>query len=244
MQEYWTEILQDKQEQENVIMREWEALQSKLLAFALLTPYTNSLSWKEVIGTHIMRYTQGKARVYWDHLSLGDTLEYDRYYEIRFRHIRHGFLGLAPGYLVSQAFPNLPQHLASLCALLITFAEYQTFVHSQLDYLPPLFPNNGIGKLTSREYDILLGLVRGESNTQMAERLGIESNTVHTHRQRLYRRLGVHSAQEATLRCFKHRLIDWLDKPNTAVYSPLEEEKRSLAQISPERKTVPLGSLK
>jgi DNA-binding NarL/FixJ family response regulator len=48
----------------------------------------------------------------------------------------------------------------------------------------------------------------------MGHRLGIEPATVHTHLQRLYSRLDVHSAQEAILRSFELRLIDWLDLPS------------------------------
>lgn len=212
MQTHWAETSLPG-EQEYLILQEWEAIQRELLNFSLTTSYSKELSWREVIDTHITRSTKGKARLYWDPLALGNALGCDRFCEVRFKHVRYGFLGLAPGYLASRSFPDLPQNFAYLCALLITFSEYQALVHYQTDYLTPLFPNENIDKLTRREQDVLLGLMRGESDSRMAERLGIEPSTVHTHRKRLYRRLGVHSAQEATLRSFTHRLIDWLDGP-------------------------------
>ena len=84
----------------------------------------------------------------------------------------------------------------------------------ELSHLPTLFNIGATKKLTPRERDVLQGLVRGESEVEMGHRLGIEPATVHTHLQRLYSRLDVHSAQEAILRSFELRLIDWLDLPS------------------------------
>jgi DNA-binding CsgD family transcriptional regulator len=209
MQEVWLD--EEDAEQEMAVLQDWISLQRDLLIFALTTLHSKALSWRDVIETHIARCTKGRARLYWEPLTIGNALGCDRFCEVRYQQTRYSFLGLTPGYLASRSFPDIPQDFAHLCALLLSFVEYRALVHYQLDALPPLLPGENTNSLTRRERDVLLGLMRGESDAEMARSLGIEPTTVHTHRKRLYRRLEVHSAQEATLRCFTQRLVDWFD---------------------------------
>jgi DNA-binding NarL/FixJ family response regulator len=83
----------------------------------------------------------------------------------------------------------------------------------QLARLPPPIPNGARKSLTARETDMLQGLIRGESEQEMAHKLDLGETTVHTHLQRFYRRLDVHSSEEAVLRAFELRLVDWLNLP-------------------------------
>jgi DNA-binding CsgD family transcriptional regulator len=217
---------------EFIVLREWENIQRKLLAFLSAHATTpSSLSWKQVISTLIAQATRDRACLYWEPFTLGSARECDRFYEVRFQHIRYGLLGLAPGYLVSHHCPDIPQHFAYTCALLLAFVEYQELIQQQLDALPLLFPADPVGRLTRREQDVLFGLIRGESDAEMAHELGVEQTTVHTHRKRLYRRLNVHSAQEAILRCFTHRLVDWLDRPGRSfLLNPSQKKVTRYAQ--------------
>ncbi len=61
--------------------------------------------------------------------------------------------------------------------------------------------------LTARELEVLLVLVRGESNQQIAEDLGISAKTVGHHVQHVYQKLGVRSRAAATLWAFEHDLL-------------------------------------
>jgi DNA-binding NarL/FixJ family response regulator len=61
--------------------------------------------------------------------------------------------------------------------------------------------------LTERELEVLLVLVRGESNHEIAEHLGISPKTVGHHVQHVYRKAGVHSRAAATLWAFEHGLV-------------------------------------
>ena len=54
-----------------------------------------------------------------------------------------------------------------------------------------------VAQLTGRETDILEGLLAGESNKQLAARLGISLRTVEMHRGNMMDRLGVSSLAEA-----------------------------------------------
>ncbi len=64
-------------------------------------------------------------------------------------------------------------------------------------------PGNGDGNwlrvlLTSREQEVLMRIVEGESTRQMARSLAISDATVRTHIQNVFVKLGVHSRLEAT----------------------------------------------
>lgn len=54
-----------------------------------------------------------------------------------------------------------------------------------------------VGQLTARETDVLRGLLAGESNKQLAARLGISLRTVEMHRGNMMDRLQVTSLAEA-----------------------------------------------
>jgi two-component system response regulator FixJ len=54
-----------------------------------------------------------------------------------------------------------------------------------------------VAQLTARESDVLKGLLAGESNKQLATRLGISLRTVEMHRGNMMERLGVASLAQA-----------------------------------------------
>ncbi len=61
--------------------------------------------------------------------------------------------------------------------------------------------------LTERELQILLVLVRGKSNQEIAEDLRISAKTVGNHVQHVYEKAGVRSRAAATLWAFEHDLV-------------------------------------
>jgi DNA-binding NarL/FixJ family response regulator len=61
--------------------------------------------------------------------------------------------------------------------------------------------------LTERELQVLLALVRGGSNRQIAEALGISAKTVGHHVEHVYKKAGVRSRAAATLWAFEHDLV-------------------------------------
>lgn len=50
--------------------------------------------------------------------------------------------------------------------------------------------------LTERESDVLRLLAVGRSRARIAQSLGVSENTVNSHVQQIYRKLGVHGRQE------------------------------------------------
>jgi HD-GYP domain-containing protein (c-di-GMP phosphodiesterase class II) len=61
--------------------------------------------------------------------------------------------------------------------------------------------------LTPRELDVLLALVRGRSNQQIGESLGISPKTVGRHVEHIYSKAGVRSRAAATVWAFEHSLV-------------------------------------
>lgn len=63
-------------------------------------------------------------------------------------------------------------------------------------------------ELTPREQEILLRLVHGRSNDEIASALGIKPGTVDFHVQNLFRKLGVNTRAAASMQAFTSGLID------------------------------------
>jgi DNA-binding NarL/FixJ family response regulator len=55
-----------------------------------------------------------------------------------------------------------------------------------------------LAQLTSREREVLLGVVRGRTNKEIAGELGISHRTVETHRESLMRKLQIRTVAELT----------------------------------------------
>jgi DNA-binding NarL/FixJ family response regulator len=53
-------------------------------------------------------------------------------------------------------------------------------------------------QLTSREREVLILIAEGQSNKEIANRLGIGVRTIETHRERIMRRLDIHSVAGLT----------------------------------------------
>lgn len=218
--------LRDEQEiaREVAVLEEWEHVQRRLMAVALAASGTPGHSCRDVIDDSIADATSHRARLWWEPFA-GEMLDCDRLFEVRYRQTRYGMLGLRPGYLVSHLMPAIPEYFARLCALLLALAERDSLMMQHVRRLPPLCQRGPIQPLTARERDVLLGFIRGESESLTAQRLGISSATVRTHRQRLYRRLEVHGPQEAVWRSFALRLLDWLNVPTGESGLPIHAQR-------------------
>lgn len=58
--------------------------------------------------------------------------------------------------------------------------------------------HDALSQLTSREREVLLGVVRGKTNKEIAAELGISHRTVETHRESLMRKLQIRTVAELT----------------------------------------------
>jgi DNA-binding NarL/FixJ family response regulator len=83
-------------------------------------------------------------------------------------------------------------------------------VHRGEGYFPPAvaarltaaqhapLPSSPLDVLTPRERDVILGVAHGETNKQIAARLGISHRTVETHRESLMDKLGIRTVAGLT----------------------------------------------
>jgi two-component system, NarL family, nitrate/nitrite response regulator NarL len=75
------------------------------------------------------------------------------------------------------------------------------------------FVNNGgkveaFAELTVREREVLVSIADGQSNKEIANKLGIGVRTIETHRERVMRRLGIHSVAGLTKYAIQNGLIE------------------------------------
>ena len=76
---------------------------------------------------------------------------------------------------------------------------------------PRRLPDRGLvllGTLTTRERRILRLLAKGRTLREAGEELGVSANTVRTHMQRLYAKLGVHNRVELVRFAARQGLVD------------------------------------
>jgi len=63
----------------------------------------------------------------------------------------------------------------------------------RLEQLPALTEIPQLGDLTSREWEVLTGLLNGQRVSDIAAELYVSQSTVRNHLSSIYARLGVHS---------------------------------------------------
>ena len=62
-------------------------------------------------------------------------------------------------------------------------------------------------ELTPRERDIIIGVVKGMTNKEIADELFISPNTVTTHRRNIVKKLDIHSASGLTVYAIMNKLV-------------------------------------
>jgi len=123
--------------------------------------------------------------------------------EYIFRIIQAG----AHGYVSKEASPEELLH-----AIECVYAG-ETFFSPEIAQaaLSQLVTNGGkaepFSQLTSREREVLILIAEGQSNKEIASRLGIGVRTIETHRERIMRRLDIHSVAGLTKFAIANGLI-------------------------------------
>jgi len=68
--------------------------------------------------------------------------------------------------------------------------------------------SQGSEQLSKREYEVLQGLARGQSNKQIADTLGISPKTIDSHRTNLLRKMNVNTTAALLVRAMRDGLIE------------------------------------
>jgi len=71
-------------------------------------------------------------------------------------------------------------------------------------------------QLTSREREVLIAIAEGLSNKEIATRLGVGVRTVETHRERIMRKLNIHSVAGLTRYAITKGLVMLREQPDMA----------------------------
>ena len=73
-----------------------------------------------------------------------------------------------------------------------------------------------VRQITSREREVLIAIAEGLSNKEIATRLGVGVRTVETHRERIMRKLNIHSVAGLTKYAIAKGLVMLRDDRNLA----------------------------
>lgn len=119
--------------------------------------------------------------------------------------IREALRAGATGYLLKDVLRQ------ELLRAIETVARGQPYLHPEVQrqlmkeaFGPPVSP---LDELTNRERQVLVGLASGESNKEIAARLGVSEGTVKGYVSGVFVKLGVADRTQAALFAVKHGLI-------------------------------------
>lgn len=88
--------------------------------------------------------------------------------------------------------------------------------------------------LSPREQEVLVGIAKGFTRRQIAQRLGISEGTVRIYTGKLFNKFSVHSGLEAALHGLSHahiQLEDVVDKSKTELVVFLSPGEKKLLEI-------------
>ncbi len=121
----------------------------------------------------------------------------------------------AHGYISKEATPE------QLFRAIETVYDGETFFSTEIAQaaLTHLVQNGGkrepFAELTTREREVLILIAQGQSNKEIANHLGIGVRTIETHRERIMRRLDIHSIAGLTKFAIANGLVSLEDgQPN------------------------------
>ncbi len=93
-----------------------------------------------------------------------------------------------------------------IALIAVAFLALGLFIGIRLVSPPPIRPDDGNSKaqaalgISERELEVLLEIVSGRSNKEIAAQLSVSPNTVKTHVARLFEKLGARRRTEAVLK--------------------------------------------
>jgi two-component system response regulator NreC len=117
---------------------------------------------------------------------------------------RHALDAGAAGYVLKEAAP------LELIRALHAVAAGESYLHPSLGARLASSDEDGLAldRLSEREYDVLVRVVRGATNKQIAGELHLSVRTVETHRARMQDKLGVSGLLELVELARAHGLLD------------------------------------
>lgn len=84
--------------------------------------------------------------------------------------------------------------------------------------------NNGLKELSQREKEVIICVVKGMTNKQIADALFLSAHTVIAHRRNISNKLQIHSPSGLTIYAIVNKLVNLADIQNSIMQSGAEEE--------------------
>lgn len=108
--------------------------------------------------------------------------------------------------IITMSTGLLPQAIAKNYDAIISIYDNTESISSTIKQCL-ITDENGTKELTPREKDVVIGIVKGLSNKEMALKMNVSVNTVMTHRRNIASKLQIHSAAGLTIYAIVSKLV-------------------------------------
>lgn len=108
--------------------------------------------------------------------------------------------------IITMSTGQLPQAIAKNYDAIISIYDNTESISSTIKQCL-ITDENGTKELTPREKDVVIGIVKGLSNKEIALKMNVSVNTVMTHRRNITSKLQIHSAAGLTIYAIVSKLV-------------------------------------
>lgn len=108
--------------------------------------------------------------------------------------------------IITMSTGQLPQAIAKNYDAIISIYDNTESISSTIKQCL-ITDENEAKELTPREKDVVIGIVKGLSNKEMALKMNVSVNTVMTHRRNIASKLQIHSAAGLTIYAIVSKLV-------------------------------------
>lgn len=105
----------------------------------------------------------------------------------------------------------IPEELRKAADAVLSMYDSRVVLEATMRRFVAGQPEEDYPELTSREKEIIVGIVKGLSNKEIADELCVSVNTVMTHRRNIVSKLQIHSAAGLTIYAIVTHLVDLAD---------------------------------
>lgn len=109
--------------------------------------------------------------------------------------------------IVAIAVSNLPEKISSLADGVVSVTDSPEKIAEALVKCMPKQQEEERKELSPREKDVIIGVVKGLSNKEIADHLNVSTHTVMTHRRNIASKLQIHSPAGLTIYALVSHLV-------------------------------------
>lgn len=117
--------------------------------------------------------------------------------------------------IIALAVTQLPEKISSLTDAVVSLLDRPEKIAEGLVKCLPEQKEEERKELSPREKDVIIGVVKGLSNKEIADRLNVSTHTVMTHRRNIASKLQIHSPAGLTIYALVSHLVSLDDVRDT-----------------------------